>query len=105
MKGARCFDGRGRPSFHRLVLRCFYGFDHDELAHLAAVFEDDAAGDFGEERVVFAAAYIEAGFHAGAALADDDGAAGDDLSAECFEAEALRVRVAAVSGCALSFFM
>jgi hypothetical protein len=68
------------------VLLRFYGLYHHELAHGAFVHELDAAGDFRKEGVVFPAAYVEAGFYAGAALADDDGTAGDDLSAECFKA-------------------
>ena len=47
--------------------------------------------------VVFAAADVCAGLNAGAALADDDGAAGDKLTAESFYAKALRVGVAPVS--------
>src|ERR1041384_7429603 len=70
--------------------------DGDELAHAAAVGELDDAGDLGEERVVLAAAYVGAGLDAGAALADDDGAAGDELSAESLDAKPLRVRIAAV---------
>ncbi len=55
-----------------------------------------AAVDFGEEGVVAAAAYVLAGFERCSALTDDDGASGDELAAECFDAEALRVGVAAV---------
>ena len=79
------------------VLLRFYRFDHHELAHGALIHELDAASDLGEEGVVFAAADVESGLYAGAALADDDRAAGDDLSAERLKAEPLRIRVAAVS--------
>ena len=75
----------------------FYRFDHHELAHRALVHELDAAGDLGEEGVIFAAADIESGLHASAALPHNDRSAGDDLSAECLEAKPLRIRVAAIS--------
>ena len=68
-----------------------------EFAHRAAVFEFDDAGDLGKEGVVFAAADVQAGFDAGAALTHDDGAAGNELSAESLYTKPLRVGVAAVS--------
>ena len=78
--------GADRESASMAILVRFDRLDHDVLAHGAFVEEFDAAGDLSKERVVFAAADIEPGLYAGAALADDDGAAGDDLSAECLEA-------------------
>src|SRR5690348_5705320 len=33
-------------------------FDHDELAHLAAVLEDDFAGDLGKKRIILAPSNI-----------------------------------------------
>jgi hypothetical protein len=36
----------------------FYRFDHHELAHLSLVLELDAARNFGEESIVFAATYV-----------------------------------------------
>jgi hypothetical protein len=75
----------------------FEWFDQNELAHRAAVFEYDLAADLGEQGVVFAAADIKARLYAGAALADDDGASGDDLSAESFKSQSLRIRVAPVT--------
>jgi len=69
----------------RLLLR-FERFDHDELAHGALVEELDAAADFREKSVVFAAAYVEAGLYARPSLADDDSATWDYLSAERLEA-------------------
>ena len=45
----------------------------------------------GEEGVVFAAAYVEAGLELGAALTDDDAAAEDGLAAEDLDAEPLGV--------------
>ena len=79
------------------TLADFDGLDHHELAHLSLVQELDAARDLGEESVVFAAADVQSRFHAGAALPNDDGAAGHDLPAECLEAKPLCVRVAAIS--------
>ena len=65
--------------------------DGHKLAQLPAVTELDHAGDLGEQGVIFAASYVEAGLQPRAALAHDDGAAGDKLSAECFYAKPLRV--------------
>src|SRR5436305_14915095 len=75
----------------------FQRFDHDKLAHLTAVFEDNFAGDLGEKSIVFASANVEAWLHASAALAHNNCPAGDNLSAECLEAQPLRVGVAPVS--------
>src|SRR5208282_857229 len=79
----------------RPLLRC-QRFDHHELAHRTLVQKFDAAADFREEGVVLAAADVQAGFDPSAALANDDGAAGDNLSAESLEAQALSVGVASV---------
>ena len=81
----------------RNLLFRFEGLNQYKLAHGAAVFEYDFAADLGEEGVVFAAANVEAGLHASATLTNNDGAAGDDLSAECLKSQSLRVRVAPVS--------
>src|SRR3954453_12235538 len=62
----------------------------------AAPGEDDGARGPGVDRVVLADARAVAGPEAGAALADDDLAAGDALAREHLHAEALGVRVAAV---------
>ena len=70
-----------------LLLR-FQRFDHDKLAHRSLVEELDASADLGEKGVVFAASHVQAGLHPGSALTHDDGAAGDNLSAECLEAQA-----------------
>ena len=88
---------RGDPALIFGTLLRFQRFDHDELAHRTFVQEFDAAADFGEEGVVLAAADVEAGFDPRAALAHDDGAARDDLSAKSLEAQPLRVGVASVS--------
>ena len=69
----------------------------DADMHFAALEFDAAVGE-GEEGVVTADADVEAGLELGAALADDDGAGGDDLPAVGFDAAVLRVAVAAVAG-------
>src|ERR1700730_11926469 len=83
-------------SLRRGLLR-LQGLHRPGLAHRAFVEELDAAGDFGEERVVLAPANIQARLYPRSALPHDDGSSGDYLSAECFETQPLRVRVAAVS--------
>jgi hypothetical protein len=75
----------------RVVLLDFEGLDHHELAHLSLVQELDAPRNLGEEGVVFAAADIQPGFYTRATLANDDGAAGHNLPAECLESKPLRV--------------
>jgi len=57
--------------------------------HVAAIYEADDAIHFGEQRVVFAAANVLAGFETRAALADNDRSAGYELSAECFYSKPL----------------
>ncbi len=81
---------RLKPCVNKNLLR-FDGLDHHVLAHLAAIHELNAAGNLGEECVVFAFADIQSRLHAGAALPDDDRSAGNNLSAECFKAKSLRV--------------
>src|ERR1051325_11415005 len=76
-----------------------------ETAAVAFVGELAAAGDLGEERVVAAHADVRAGVELRSALADDDRAAGDELSGETLHTEHFRLRIAAVAGRALSFFM
>jgi len=69
----------------------FERLDHHELAHGAFVCELDASRDLGKESVIFAPADVQAGFHTGAALADDDASTGYDLPAKCLKAKPLRV--------------
>src|SRR5262245_45349121 len=88
-----CVRGDYKLSFGQLGR-----LDHHETAAGTAVHKLDHAADFGEESVVFAAADVGAGLDARAALPHDDGPAGDKLSAESFDAQPLRIRVAAVSG-------
>jgi len=65
--------------------------------HLAAL-EFDLAVDEGENRVILAEANIKAGFELGAALADDDRAGLNGLSAIGFDAAVLGIAIAAVAG-------
>ena len=53
--------------------------------------------NLGEQRMVTADADIFAGVHAGAALAHDDAACGNQFAAETFDAEAFRFRIATVA--------
>src|SRR6476660_6782563 len=70
--------------------------DRDDAAVAASIVEPHHARDFGEKRVVLAAADVRAGKELRAALPDEDRAARDELAAEALHAEPLRVRVAAV---------
>ncbi len=74
--------------------------DGDKAPGAATIDELDAAIDFGEKRIVAAAADVKAGLQLRAALAHDDGAAGDDLARENLDAEALCVGIAAIPGAA-----
>src|SRR3954447_19657938 len=58
------------------------GFDRDDTAARAVVRERHGPVDLGEERVVLAAADIEAGTEAKAALADENRSAGHDVAVE-----------------------
>src|SRR5579862_5945859 len=71
-------------------------FDADELAGTAAIAKHDDAGDFGEQRIVFAQADIVAGLEGAAALAHQDGSAGYQFTAESFDAQALSIGIAPV---------
>ena len=62
----------------------------------ALVLEPHDAIDESEQAVVLGAADVLAGLVASAALADQNAAAGDDLSAETLDAEPLSVGVASV---------
>ena len=59
--------------------------------HVAAIYEADHPIHLREQGVVFAPAYVLAGFETRAALTDDDRSAGDELSAECFYSKPLCV--------------
>jgi hypothetical protein len=74
----------------------FYGLDHDELAHGAAIHELDASRDLREQGVVFAAADVQPRLHPRTPLPHDDGPAGHNLSSKSLKSQTLRVRVAPV---------
>src|SRR5262249_38644070 len=79
------------------------GGDDRDLAMRLVVF--DGAVLEREERPVAAGADVAARVELGAALADDDRASEDGLAAENFYAKTLRVTLASVGRCALTFFM
>lgn len=79
-------------------LRSAFGIDAYELTSLPLVFKFDESLDQGEQRVVFAAADVIAGFPFCSALPGDDIAAENVLAAEFLESEPLSVRVAAIPG-------
>ncbi|ODR15075.1 hypothetical protein AWC26_16780 [Mycobacterium shimoidei] len=71
----------------------------DDADGLAASLDTelDSAGSPGEQRVVAAAADVDAGVEVGAALADEDLAGFDDLPAEPLDTQPLRGGVAAIA--------
>src|SRR4051794_37341020 len=73
------------------------GFDRDPALATPARAELHRAGVLGVHRVVATEAGARAGVEAGAALADDDLAAGHGLAGEDLHAEALGLRVTAVA--------
>src|SRR3954466_16269740 len=89
-------SGSRATSEYVMAGRLFGGRDRDDAA-AAAGLELDRAGALGEDRVVLAEAGAVARLEDGAALADDDLAARDDLAGEDLHAEALRVGVAAIA--------
>src|SRR5580693_6767007 len=68
----------------------------DELAVRALIFEAHYAGDGGEKAIVLRSADVPAGLVTGAALANQNAAAGDQLAAETLDAQPLSVRIASV---------
>src|SRR3954447_26865215 len=76
-----------------------------DRAALAGGAEVDSAGSGGEDSVVAAEAGALAGPEAGAALADDDLAAGHLLAGEDLDPEHVRVGFAAVAARAEAFLM
>src|SRR5208337_4252621 len=79
--------------------------DRSVAPAVAAVHKLYPAGDLGEERVVGADAHVEARLDAGAALARDDGAAGNQFAGKGLYAQPLRIRVASVCGAASTLLM
>lgn len=79
-----------------LLLNGLYRINRYEAPSASAIDELDVAIDLGEEGVVATATDVDAGLEAGAALADDDGAAGNELTAKGLDAEPLGVGIATV---------
>ena len=85
------------PAARLLIIKYLLsGFDADVLTHAATIFEFDRARDLRKERIVFAPADVFTRLDGGTALADDDGTAGYELTAEDLHAEPLGVRIATV---------
>src|SRR6478752_4857293 len=95
---------RAETKFMNLSLCCLVLQDADGAA-LAGRFEVDGPCSGGEDRVVAAEAGSLAGPEAGAALADDDLAAGHLLAGEDLDPEHLQVRFATVAAGAESFLV
>jgi hypothetical protein len=91
--------------FYSAATLLFGGYDADELAHPAAIAKFDHARDLRKQRIVFAETDVHTRLNARAALPDNDGSAGHQLSAEGLHAEALRVGIAPIFRTASTFFM
>jgi len=70
--------------------------DADKAPHAALVFELHDAGNFGEKSVVLALADVGSGLVARAALANQNGAATDELTAKTLNPQPLAVGIAPV---------
>ena len=79
------------------LLWLFEWLDGDKSAAIALIFKLDDSVDFGEQRVIFADADVQAGFELRSTLPDKNGSTGHDLAAKTLHAEPLRVAIAAVS--------
>src|SRR5262249_14452922 len=77
----------------------------DDAPARAVVLETDTAGNLRENRVVFTQPRVQARSEAPPALAHDDGAPADQVPVVRFHPQPLGIRVAAVSGAALTFLM
>jgi len=84
---------------------CLKGLHVDELAAFLAFGEHYDAVDEGEESVVLAHAYVEAGVMDGATLALQDVACLADLTTENLYTESFAFRLTAVLRTADTFFM
>src|SRR3979490_1927049 len=100
MKKPRWMTGLRYVQAGNLGLRGLGRLNHYVAAVAAFVDELDGAGDFGEKSVIFAASDVCARLERCTTLANDDGAARDELTTECFNAKPLRVGIAPVSGTA-----
>ena len=72
---------------------------------LAVVLEADLAVNLGEERVILAQADVQTRLEPAALLTDEDRTARDHVAVVTLDPQPLRVRVAAVAGTALPFFV
>jgi hypothetical protein len=82
------------------------GDDRDVLSVLVAPYnEPDGAVHQREQRMVSAKTYIFARMKCGSALPDDNTSGGNHLPAKDLDAEAFRLRITTISGCAASFFV
>jgi len=87
----------GEGKKESLALRqLFDRLHHYELTHRAAIHELDSSCDLRKQGVVFSAANVQTRLHSRPTLTHNDRASGDNLPAESFEAQPLRVRVAAI---------
>lgn len=69
----------------------------DVATFLPLVLEKHYARDAGEKRIVLAAADIFPGFIAGAALAYQNAAAGDELPSKTLDSQSLAVGIASIN--------
>ncbi len=65
-----------------MTLRLLDGDDADEAAVGAVVLEPDAAGDLGEERIVFTESHVETWPEAAATLPHEDCPPGHDVAGD-----------------------
>src|ERR1035441_2969453 len=97
-RAARPELGRpSRPRFAALLARGCWLWDHGDHAPTPSAGELHGAGRAGEDRVIPADSHAVTGMKPGAALANDDLAAGHGLAGEYLDAEALGVGVTAVT--------
>src|ERR1700723_2031584 len=92
-------------NYSEAELLCGDWFDGSEAAAVAAIDKLHAARDLGEERVVRADAHVDARLDLGAALANDDGSAGNELTGEGLYAQPLCIGIASVCGAASTLLM
>ena len=85
-EGEAVWRGRPRPRGDGNALLRGDRLDHHELAQLTAVLELNPARDLGKQRVILAAANVQAWLNPSASLPHDNRAAGNELSAKSLEA-------------------
>ena len=82
-----------------------FGIDAYLLALFVFAFEGDESIDLGEDGEIPPDPHVVAWVDPRSELADDDGAAGNPLAAECLDAVTAPCGIASVSGRAACFFM